>query len=68
MVGIPLVAFDAVFEPTFTVVKVIIGVLGYFSILVAVGNLLPIRPLDGSKAWYVFSRSARRAERWRSRG
>jgi Zn-dependent protease len=67
MVGIPLVVFDSIFEPTLTLAKVVIGVLGYFSILVAVGNLLPIRPLDGSKAWYVFSKAARRAERWRSR-
>ena len=66
-VGIPLVLFDAVFEPTRpTVLKVIIAVLGYFSIIVAVGNLLPIPPLDGAKAWYVFSGAARRAQRWRA--
>jgi stage IV sporulation protein FB len=67
MVAIPLLVFDGVFEPTITVVKVVIGVLGYFSILVAVGNLLPVRPLDGAKAWYVLSRAARRGKRWRSR-
>jgi len=27
--------------------------LGYYSLFVAALNLLPIRPLDGAKAWYV---------------
>jgi len=65
-IAIRLIVLDSIFEPTFTVVKVVVGVLGYFSILVAVMNLLPIRPLDGAKAWYVFSRAGRPAERWRA--
>jgi len=56
-VGIPLVAFVTIFGYTrFAALNVAIGVLGYFSVFVAGLNLLPIRPLDGAKAWYVLSR------------
>jgi len=54
MIGLPLVAFASVFGFTrFPLVNVVIGVLGYYSIFVAALNLLPVRPLDGAKAWYV---------------
>ena len=53
-IGVPLVTWVAVFGFTrFDVVNVAIGILGYFSLLVAALNLIPLRPLDGAKAWYL---------------
>lgn len=64
IVGIPLVIFMTEFGWTrFTALNVAIGVLGYFSVLVAALSLLPIRPLDGSKAWYACWRALRRSEK-----
>jgi membrane-associated protease RseP (regulator of RpoE activity) len=37
--------------------------LGYFSLFEAALNLLPIPPLDGAKAWYVFARLFKPADR-----
>jgi len=31
----------------------VLAILGGYSLLVAAFNLLPIRPLDGSKAWDI---------------
>jgi Zn-dependent protease len=54
LVGLPLVVYISVFGFTrFTPLNVAMGVLGYYSLFVAALNLLPIRPLDGAKAWYV---------------
>lgn len=33
----------------------VVGVLGYYNILLVVINLLPLKTLDGSKAWRLFS-------------
>jgi len=45
----------------------ILAILGFFSAAIAAFNLLPIRPLDGSKAWsavpILFSRLIRRSSR-----
>jgi Zn-dependent protease len=63
IVGIPLVAFAAIAGFTrYPVLNVVIGVLGYYSLLIAALNLLPIRPLDGAKAWYVFAKWFKRKE------
>jgi Zn-dependent protease len=60
-VGMPLVAFVSIFGFTrFPALNAVVGILGYFSLFVAALNLLPIRPLDGSRAWYVFSALGRR--------
>jgi Zn-dependent protease len=54
LVGLPLVIYISVFGFTrFTPLNVAMGVFGYYSLFVAALNLLPIRPLDGAKAWYV---------------
>jgi membrane-associated protease RseP (regulator of RpoE activity) len=29
------------------------GILGYYSILIAAINLVPVPPLDGARAWYL---------------
>lgn len=56
--------FVAVFGFTpFTLANAAIGMLGYFRLFEAALNLLPISPLDGAKAWYVFPRLFKRAER-----
>lgn len=63
IVGVPLVAFATVFGFTrYPVFNVVIGMLGYYSLFIAALNLLPIRPLDGAKAWFVFSRLVKRKE------
>ncbi len=51
-VAIPLVAWVSVFGFTrLASVNAIFAILGYFSLGIAVFNLLPFRPLDGATAW-----------------
>jgi Zn-dependent protease len=51
-VAAPLIAYTAVFGFTpYGVVNAVIGVFGYFSLAIAVFNLLPARGLDGATAW-----------------
>jgi Zn-dependent protease len=75
IVGLPLVAWISIFGFTrYSPLNAGIGILGYFSLFVALFNLLPIAPLDGSKAWHVigarFKRASRKEDRrepsWRS--
>src|SRR5207247_1005293 len=55
VVAVPLVTFVAIFGFTRSdAVNVAIGILGYYSLIVAGSNLVPVRPLDGAKAWYLF--------------
>lgn len=61
-IGVPLVVCVAIFGFTrFDVVNVVVGILGYFSLLVAVLNLIPLRPLDGAKAWHLIPELIKRA-------
>jgi stage IV sporulation protein FB len=54
-VAIPLVTFVALFGYTrFEAVNMLFAVLGFFSVGVAMFNLLPIPPLDGATAWGIF--------------
>lgn len=54
VVAIPLVTFLAIFGYTkIEVVNVVLALLGGFSLLVAVFNLLPFPPLDGAMAWRI---------------
>jgi len=54
LVGLPVVIYLSVFGFTrFAPLNVAMGILGYYSLFVAALNLLPLRPLDGAKAWYV---------------
>ena len=65
VVAAPLTAYVAVHGPTqIEPVNAILAILGFFSPVVALFNLLPIKPLDGRKAWslipIVWRRIARR--------
>jgi Zn-dependent protease len=52
LVGLPIVACVAVFGDTRSeTVNTALTILGGYSVFVALLNLLPIRPLDGSVAW-----------------
>lgn len=52
VVAIPLVVWVAVFGYTkIGAINAIFAILGYFSLAIAVFNLLPIPPLDGAIAW-----------------
>jgi Zn-dependent protease len=51
-VAIPLVAWVSVFGFTHIgIINAVFAILGYFSLGVAVFNLLPFQPLDGATAW-----------------
>lgn len=71
IVAVPLIAYAEIFGCTrFDPVNEIFNVLGYYSIVIAAFNLLPIAPLDGKLAWGLFpallkrrSASARSANR-----
>jgi Zn-dependent protease len=55
VVAIPLVLWVAMFGYSrFEAVNMLFAILGYFSLAVAVFNLLPIPPLDGCVAWGIF--------------
>jgi stage IV sporulation protein FB len=55
VVAAPLVAWVAIFGFTRSdAANVAIGILGYYSLAVAVFNLIPAAPLDGAKAWRIF--------------
>lgn len=77
MVAAPLIAWVEFFGYTRSEpVNEIFNVLGYYSVVIAVFNLLPVAPLDGKIAWGLFPallkrRSMRSAKRdrepaWRS--
>jgi stage IV sporulation protein FB len=62
VVAAPLVAWVTVFgfsasEET----NAVLAVLGHCSVLIAILNLLPVRPLDGAKAWAIIPMLVRRA-------
>ena len=62
VVAVPLVTFVTIFGLTRSdAVNVAIGVLGYYSLIVAVFNLIPVRPLDGAKASYLIPELIKRA-------
>lgn len=69
VVGVPIVAWIEKFGYTrFEPFNAILVILGFFSLSMAVFNLLPMRPLDGAIAWRLFpallSRGAARAKRY----
>lgn len=56
IVAVPLVVWGSVFGYTrFNVVNMLLAILGYFSLVTAFFNLLPVPPLDGATAWGIFS-------------
>jgi Zn-dependent protease len=60
-IAIPLLILIRTFGFTrWDALNVLIGVLSYYSIFVAAINLLPIRPMDGARAWAFFPEYFRR--------
>ena len=75
IVAVPLLIWAETFGYTrFQAVNAILAIFGFFSLSVAVFNLLPIRPLDGAIAWGLLpaflkrlrAKPARREPGWRS--
>ena len=55
VVAAPLVAGAEIFGRTrWPFADMVIDILGYYSVLLAMFNLLPVPPLDGATAWYFF--------------
>jgi len=54
VVAVPIVILVSLFGYSrFEPINAVVGILGYFSLGVALFNLLPFRPLDGSIAWGI---------------
>ena len=54
-VAVPLIIMantTSIFKDKF--MSPVVGVLGYYSVLMVIFNLLPIKSLDGNKAWKLF--------------
>ncbi|HEY6338679.1 MAG TPA: site-2 protease family protein [Candidatus Sulfotelmatobacter sp.] len=55
VVALPLILWVALFGYTrFEAVNMLFAILGFFSMGVALFNLLPVPPLDGAIAWRIF--------------
>jgi membrane-associated protease RseP (regulator of RpoE activity) len=68
VVAVPLVTWVAIFGFTRSdAVNVAIGILGYYSLIVAAFNLVPLPPLDGAKAWYLIPGLIKRARTSRTK-
>lgn len=64
VVAVPLVLLSDFFGPTrFQAINTVVGILGWYSIFVAIFNLLPIPRFDGSIAWYIIPEYWRRRKR-----
>jgi Zn-dependent protease len=64
IVAVPVVIFLKAFGSTsIDSLDIVLAVLGVFSPLLALFNLLPIRPLDGHKAWTILPLVWRRMKR-----
>jgi Zn-dependent protease len=51
VIAIPLAVFVSLFGFTkFCALNMAIGILGYYSLAIAIFNLIPLHPLDGAKA------------------
>ena len=75
IVAAPILVWVETFGYTrFQAVNAILAIFGFFSLSVAVFNLLPIRPLDGSIAWGLLpalirrprTKAAKREPGWRA--
>jgi Zn-dependent protease len=64
VVALPLVAYVAVFGPTpYEPLNAVFAILGFFSLALAIFNLIPVRPLDGRRAWAILPHLLRRRRR-----
>ncbi len=55
VVAVPCIAWILTFGYTgFQPVNLVLAFCGFYSLMVAAFNLLPVSPLDGSKAWDLF--------------
>jgi Zn-dependent protease len=69
VVAIPLVVWIRVFGYTrFDAINAVLGILGAYSLTVAIFNLLPVAPLDGATAWGLFPALIARRHRARKLG
>ena len=77
IVAVPLIVCVKLFGYTpFDFLNELLNVLGFYSMVIAAFNLLPVAPLDGKIAWGLFpalrrrqsasARSAKRGPAWRS--
>lgn len=61
IIAAPLIAWTSIFGFThFDAINVPIGILGYYSVVIAVFNLIPVAPFDGAKAWFLVPELVRR--------
>ena len=61
VVAAPIIGFVSIFGYSrFEPINAIFAILGFFSLGVALFNLLPVRPLDGSIAWAIVPESFKR--------
>lgn len=68
VVAIPLIAWVVVFGYTpYDPLNAVLAIMGFFSIGVAIFNLLPTPPLDGAIAWGLFPILLQRALAWRNK-
>ena len=64
VVALPFLAWVALFGYTqYEAINRVLVILGYFSIAMAIFNLLPIPPLDGATAWQLIPASYERFQR-----
>jgi len=60
IIAIPIVILVSIFGySTFEPINAVLAILGFFNIGVAIFNLLPIKPLDGSIAWTIIPEAFR---------
>jgi Zn-dependent protease len=64
VVAVPIMLWVSTFGYTrFAPVNAVLGILGGYSLLVALFNLLPVGRLDGSMAWYIVPEFIQRMKR-----
>jgi membrane-associated protease RseP (regulator of RpoE activity) len=64
LIGVPIVVWVSIFGFTRSdTVNVALGIFGYYSLIIAVLNLIPIPPLDGARAWYLIPELIRRLQK-----
>jgi Zn-dependent protease len=62
IVAAPLLALDSVWHHSLGVLGPVVLILGYYSVLTIIFNLLPLRGLDGRLAWRIIPLMRQRLE------